>query len=71
MFMDMTWTEISQIACEHHSFRAPSQTPMPNLCGHVAKSACVKLNLGSAFSLMLTKTHNISKEMSVMLTETS
>ena len=51
--MSIIQTEMSQIACERHSFRATSQTPMPNLHGHVAKSARAKLKIGRIFGLIL------------------
>ena len=69
--MTMTWTEMSQMSCEHHSFRVTSQTPMPNSHGHEAKSACVKLKLGSIACFMLAKKCKKSKSISVILTESS
>ena len=53
--MSMMQTEMSQIACEHHSFRVTAQTPMPNLHDHVAKSARAKLKIGRIFGLILIK----------------
>ena len=66
----MMWNEMSQITCEHHSFRVLLQTSMPNFHGHIAKLACMKLKLGIIIGLMLIKKEK-SKSLSMMWTEAS
>ena len=53
--MSMMLTEMFQITCEYPSFRAQLQALMPNFHCHTAKSACVKVKLGSVVDLMLQK----------------
>ena len=49
----MMWTETSQIACEHPSFKVPSQAPIRSF--RMCKSSSVKMTLGGGVCLMLLK----------------
>ena len=69
--MSVTLYDMSKITCEHPSFRIPSQTPMRNFHFYAAKSASVKLKLGSIIDLMLTKNREKSKSVSMMWTKMS